>query len=410
MDRRAFLATLGLSVAAMASSCGFSLEDGLFNPCLSDPLPERLRSHELVRAAWDGIQPSRCWDCHVHLAGVGDGDDGVWITPQMKSLLHPWQNLQRRFYLNAACTETEGRVDEEFVRRLEHCLEEFPSGAKIMLLAFDFHHDVSGARREDLSAFRIADRYAAELAQRRPDRMEWICSIHPYREDVLEALAVAAQTGARAVKWLPSAMGMDPASPRCDVFYDQLTRLKLPLLTHAGAEQAVHGGRIGEYNNPLRLRRPLERGVRVIMAHCASLGEYTDTDRGADGPKIPAFALFARLMDEPRYQGELYGDISATVQSNRVGTALATLLARNDWHPRLINGSDYPLPGVLPLVSMRRFVEQGYLKQAEAGVLAEIRRYNPLLFDFVLKRSLVKDGGSFAPQVFESRRAFVQEA
>jgi mannonate dehydratase len=205
-------------------------------------------------------------------------------------------------------------------------------------------------------------------------------------------------------------MGMDPASPRCDGFYDQLTRLKLPLLTHAGAEQAVHGGRIGEYNNPLRLRRPLERGVRVIMAHCASLGEYTDIDRGADGPKVPAFALFARLMDEPRYQGELYGDISATVQSNRVGTALATLLARNDWHPRLINGSDYPLPGVLPLVSMRRFVEQGYLKQAEAGVLAEIRRYNPLLFDFVLKRSLVKDGGSFAPQVFESRRAFVQEA
>ncbi len=410
MDRRAFLATLGLSVATMASSCGFSLEDGLFNPCLSDPLPERLRSHKLVRAAWDGIQPSSCWDCHVHLAGVGDGDDGVWITPQMKSLLHPWQNLQHRFYLNAACTETEGRVDEEFVRRLEHCLEAFPSGAKIMLLAFDFHHDVSGARRDDLSAFRIADRYAAELAQRRPDRMEWICSIHPYREDVLEALAWAAQRGARAVKWLPSAMGMDPASPRCDVFYDQLTRLKLPLLTHAGAEQAVHGGSIGEYNNPLRLRRPLERGVRVIMAHCASLGEYTDTDRGADGPKVPAFALFARLMDEPRYQGELYGDISATVQSNRVGTALATLLARNDWHPRLINGSDYPLPGVLPLVSMRRFVEQGYLKQAEAGVLAEIRRYNPLLFDFVLKRSLVKDGGSFAPQVFESRRAFVQEA
>ncbi|HUF40492.1 MAG TPA: amidohydrolase family protein [Verrucomicrobiae bacterium] len=410
MDRRAFLANLGLSVATMASSCGFSLEDGLFNPCLSDPLPERLRSHELVRAAWDGIQPSRCWDCHVHLVGVGDGDDGVWITPQMKSLLHPWQNLQRRFYLNAACTETEGRVDEDFVRRLEHCLEAFPSGAKIMLLAFDFHHDASGARREDLSAFRIADRYAAELAQRRPDRMEWICSIHPYREDVLEALAWAAQRGARAVKWLPSAMGMDPASPRCDVFYDQLTRLKLPLLTHAGAEQAVHGGSIGEYNNPLRLRRPLERGVRVIMAHCASLGEYTDTDRGADGPKVPAFALFARLMDEPRYQGELYGDISATVQSNRVGTALATLLARNDWHPRLINGSDYPLPGVLPLVSMRRFVEQGYLKQAEAGVLAEIRRYNPLLFDFVLKRSLVKDGGSFAPQVFESRRAFMQEA
>jgi mannonate dehydratase len=72
----------------------------------------------------------------------------------------------------------------------------------------------------------------------------------------------------------------------------------------------------------------------------------------------------------------------------------------------LINGSDYPLPGVVPLYSPRRFVEQGYLDENEAKVLSEIRRYNPLLFDFVLKRSLVKHRRRFAPAVFESRRIF----
>ena len=406
MERRAFFSTLGLgALAGITAACGFSLEDGLFNPCLIDPLPERLRNHEVVRAAWEGIDPARYWDCHVHIAGVGDGDSGVWITPQMKSLMHPWQNLQRRFYLNAACTETEGIVDQDFFRRLMHYLEIFPPGAKLMLLAFDFNHDEAGVRRPDRSAFYVPDRYAAHWAHKAPERFEWIASIHPYRQDALQALDWAVKQGARAVKWLPSAMGIDVASERCDRFYDALVRSELPLLTHGGAEQAVHGASVQEYNNPLRLRRPLDRGVRVVVAHCASLGEHLDLD-GADGARVDAFSLFGRLMDEPRYKNHLYGDISAVTQANRVSVCLPTLLARSDWHARLIHGSDYPLPGVMPLFSVRRFVEQGYLNEAQAAVLSEVRRYNPVLFDFVLKRSLAKEGRRFTPVVFESRRLF----
>ena len=47
--------------------------------------------------------------------------------------------------------------------------------------------------------------------------------------------------GARAVKWLPSAMGIDPASAKCDRFYEALNRLDLPLIAHAGLE-LVPGG------------------------------------------------------------------------------------------------------------------------------------------------------------------------
>ena len=57
-------------------------------------------------------------------------------------------------------------------------------------------------------------------------------------------------------------------------------------------------------------------------------------------------------MDEPRYEGLLFGDISAMTQLNRIGPALDTVLERDDWHDRLINGSDYPLPGVFPLFSV----------------------------------------------------------
>jgi predicted TIM-barrel fold metal-dependent hydrolase len=406
MNRRLFLRALGAGALGIAGGCDFSLEQGIFNPCLPDPTPQRLLDHNLVGASWQGVDPAKFWDCHVHVAGVGDGHTGVWITPQMKSLFHPWQNLQRRFYLNASCAEREGSVDEDFVRRLLHCLAAFPRGAKAMLLAFDFHYDEDGARREDLSSFFIPNRYAAGLAQRFPDRLEWICSIHPYRADAIDELHWSAGQHARAVKWLPSAMGMDPASPKCDRFYQALARLNLPLLTHGGEEKAVHGGSMSELNNPLRLRRPLDQDVRVIIAHCASLGESIDIDRGPNGPRLDGFELFQRLMDEPRYEGRLFGDISAVTQANRAESILATLIRRVEWHARLINGSDYPLPGVVPLFSPRRFVKQQFLTDAQAQVLSEIRRYNPLLFDFVLKRNLVSGGKHFTPVVFESRRLF----
>jgi uncharacterized protein len=406
MNRRLFLRALGAGALGIAGGCDFSLEQGIFNPCLPDPTPQRLLDHNLVGASWQGVDPANFWDCHVHVAGVGDGHTGVWITPQMKSLFHPWQNLQRRFYLNASCAEREGSVDEDFVRRLLHCLAAFPRGAKAMLLAFDFHYDEDGARREDLSSFFIPNRYAAGLAQRFPYRLEWICSIHPYRADAIDELHWSAGQHARAVKWLPSAMGMDPASPKCDRFYQALARLNLPLLTHGGEEKAVHGGSMSELNNPLRLRRPLDQDVRVIIAHCASLGESIDIDRGPNGPRLDGFELFQRLMDEPRYEGRLFGDISAVTQANRAESILATLIRRVEWHARLINGSDYPLPGVVPLFSPRRFVKQQFLTDAQAQVLSEIRRYNPLLFDFVLKRNLVSGGKHFTPVVFESRRLF----
>jgi uncharacterized protein len=406
MNRRLFLRAFGAGALGIAGGCDFSLEEGIFNPCLSDPTPKRLLDDEVVQASWRGVDAAQLWDCHVHIAGVGDGNTGVWLTPQMSSLFHPWQNLQRRFYLNASCTEREGSVDEDFVRRLLQCLDVFPRGAKAMLLAFDFNYDESGARREDLSSFFIPNAYAADVAQRFPDRFEWICSIHPYRADALDQLDWSVRHRARAVKWLPSAMGMDPASPKCDRFYQALARLNLPLLTHAGEEQAIAGGSMAELNNPLRLRRPLDQGVRVIVAHCASLGKNIDIDGGANGPRLPGFELFERLMGESRYDGRLFGEISAVIQTNRIDSALAALIRHTEWHPRLINGSDYPLPGVVPIVSLRRFVRQRFLTEVQTRVLSEIRHYNALLFDFVLKRSLVSGGHRFMPVVFESRRLF----
>jgi mannonate dehydratase len=409
MNRRTFLTSLG-AAGAGAAAWRFWPEDGLVNPCAEQALPDSLADHPLLQAAWQGIAPQRLWDCHVHLIGLGDGGDGLWINPDMSSLAHPIQWLQRYFYLNASCPDPVGSTDQGFLSRLMRLQDAFPRASKLMLLAFDWFHDEQGQPLRTASAFFTPNAYARRLAEQYPERFEWIASVHPYRADAVDALSRAVEQGARAIKWLPAAQGMDPASPRCDPFYRALVKHDLPLLTHAGTELAVKGGNTEDFGNPLRLRRPLEHGVRVLVAHCASLGRGRDLDQAPRKQRIDNFALFARLMEENRYRGRLFGEISGITQINRVGKRLEVLLRRGDWHPRLINGSDYPLPGILPLFSLKQMLRRGYLQVEEGAVLSEIRRYNPLLFDLALKRSLRIDGKGFAPQVFESARVFRSEA
>ena len=380
-------------------------EDTLFNPCLPAVLPERLAQHEIVRAAWDGLDPTLMWDCHVHLAGTGDSGQGAWLNPVTTSPWHPIEFARGRVMLNAACMDREA-ADTSFVRRLYSLIECFPPGAKALLLAFDYHRDERGRAWPVHSPFYLSNAYTEGVARAHPDRFGWIASIHPYREDCVPALERAARAGALAVKWEPVVMGMDPASPRCDAFYETLARLRIPLLTHSGDEAAVYGKQQPHLANPLRLRRPLDHRVRVVVAHCASLGRGVDLDRGPNGPHVSNFDLFGRLMGEPRWEGLLYGDLSAVVQRNRASECLAPLLERSEWHRRLHFGSDYPLTGIIPLISVKGLAAQGLLHPDDVPVLVEIRRHNPLLFDFVLKRRLAWRGRRFADSVFETRRFF----
>ncbi len=388
------------------AGCGFSLEQGLWNPCHAQ-LPRRLAEHELVKAAWQGIDPRQVWDAHAHLVGTGDSGGGIVVNADMQSLLSPAQFARRLFFLNAGCAHNApGNADRAYVERMHNLLDGMRAGVKLLLFAFERAHREDGTPDPERTGIHVPDAYARETARAHPAYFEWAASIHPYRADGVAALARAAQDGARAVKWLPAAMGMDPASPRCDRFYEALARLGLPLISHAGEERAVPGADAQDYGNPLRLRRALAAGVRVVVAHCASMGQDRDLDRGPNGPLADSFELFARLMDEPRHAGRLFGDISAMTQLNRAGPALARVIERSDWHARLLNGSDYPLPGVMPIFSVDYLVQIGLLRAEAAPVLKEIRAHNPLLFDFVLKRSLRSNGHRLPARIFETRGFF----
>ena len=57
-------------------------------------------------------------------------------------------------------------------------------------------------------------------------------------------------------------------------------------------------------------------------------------------------------------------------------------------HRRLINGSDYPLPAINVLMQTGAMVQGGFLTEQERHLLNEIDQHNPLLFDFVTKRTV----------------------
>ena len=363
-----------------------------------------------MRAAWSGLRAEHVWDMHVHLFGNGRQEKGVHISAELDAGLSPIAQGRRRFFMNAGCVgEYDDGLDGRMVGRLTTLVDQLPPGAKVVVLAFDFPHDEAGRAMKERATFGITNDYARRIAAARPDRFEWMASIHPYREDAVEALTEARAGGARGVKWLPPSMGIDLASSRCRPFYAAMKKYDLPLLIHVGEEQAAPGAERHEFANPLLLRHPLEAGVRVIAAHCATLGESEDLDRGPMGkaPHVPSLELFKRLMADRRYEGRLFGDIAAITQANRPG-AVSKILALDAWDGRLLNGSDYPLPGVIPLFSLKALVTEGVLAERLVPELMRLRHANALLFDFALKRSLRLGSRRFTEGTFETKGFFAR--
>ncbi len=349
------------------------------------------RASDLIKRAFDDIDPERLVDHHVHIAGVGANGSGAFVNAKMRTWRHPFHRLKFKVYMSSAAAADESSADDQFVQRLAELVDGIPHHGKHRLLAFDKHYRPDGSVNLEKTEFYTPNEYVFKLAEQRPDKFLANISVNPYRPDALGELEKWAARGARVVKWLPNAMGIDPSDARCDPFYAKMKELDLILLSHGGEEKAVQAEEDQKLGNPLLLRRALDNGVKVIVAHCAGLGTNEDLD-SRDRPQVHNFDLFMRLMDDKRYEGLVFGEISAMTQFNRLGKPLTTILEREDLHERLLNGSDYPLPAVNVLIRTRPLVKYGYITATEADSLKEIYSYNPLLFDFVLKRAIKLPG------------------
>jgi predicted TIM-barrel fold metal-dependent hydrolase len=355
--------------------------------------PEELRDKispkagDLIKRSFDDIDPARLLDYHTHVAGLGTGDSGAFVHPKMLAWRHPVHRLKFKVYLSAGAVTDVAKADQQIVTRLTNLIKRIDGHGKHRLLAFDQNYNRDGTPNLAKTEFYVPNKHVFLIAEQYPDCFEPVISVNPYRADALDELELGARRGARMVKWLPNAMGIDPADELCDPFYQKMKELDLVLLSHGGEEKAVEAEEDQRLGNPLLLRRPLEHGVKVIIAHCAGLGDNEDTD-DSERKRLPNFDLFLRLMSEKRYEGLLFADISAMTQYNRSGKPLRTILECEDLHERLVNGSDYPLPAINVLIRTGALQKQGYITTDERAWLNEIYDYNPLLFDFVLKRTI----------------------
>jgi predicted TIM-barrel fold metal-dependent hydrolase len=269
--------------------------------------------------------PPNIVDMHCHIAGVGAGGSGCFVSPGLR------KNWRFKIYLRSfgvSLKEVEERGDAIVADRISETVAKSKYVGKVVLLALDGVVGPDGQLDTNRTEVYVPDEFVAAMAARHTNLL-FGASVNPYRTDALERLEWAKEHGAVLVKWLPPIMEIAPDDSRLVPFYKKLVELDLPLLSHTGREKSFSRAD-AEFSDPEKLRLPLSLGVKVIAAHIASSEKYHD-ERGPD--------RLARLMRE---YTNLYTDISALTQINKPG-ALKEALTKPEFSGRLVYGTDFPL-------------------------------------------------------------------
>lgn len=387
----------------MLNSCSYLVHPIAGN--FSDD-PEQAKSElspagqKVLDETFKDLDPECLIDVHLHAVGSGENNSGNWVNEEMASILAPYKKLQFNVYMSASSITDIEHAESQYNRRLAQLLASEPRYGRAFLLAFDWHRDENGVIDQSHTSFHIDNDYVYKVASAHPRLMPAI-SIHPDRTDALSELERFGKLGVKLVKWLPNAMRINPSDPKHEAFYKIMKKYNMILLSHAGVEKAVEGEVYQEMGNPLHLRYPLSLGVKVIAAHAASRGQCIDLD---DPAKVHAdcFDLFWRLFQDKKWDGKLFADVSGLTIHARVGKPLDVLLQHPEVHHRLMNGSDYPLPAINILYRTSQLKSLGYLTEEEADALNEIYKFNPLVFDLAMKRTLhhPTTGQKFLPEAF----------
>jgi len=379
-------------------------------------------SEETLQVIDEAFEPfsaeNRVVDMHLHVGGTGSNDSGCKVHPHFMSPWHPFRWIRFEEVCSASGVSDTSRYEEQYMNRLIDLESNIRKKygrkwGKSYLLALDKRYNEDGTVNEEFTGIYVPNEFVFELSQKHREYFYPAVSIHPYRTDALEELDKWGNLGVKMVKWLPNIQGIDPSHDLCDLFYEKMKQYGMMLLIHLGSEHSLDvPGTNHSLANPLLLRKPLDIGVKIIGAHIASSGMSIDLDNGSSWWKptmAPNFDLFMRLMNDPKYSNLLYGDISSLSLVLRLPRPLATILERDDLHHRLFFGTDYPLPAISLLTQTELMVQLGFLDEEDRRKVNPIYYYNPILFDFVLKR-VVKSpvsGKKFHPIVFMNDPALI---
>lgn len=265
-------------------------------------------------------------DCHVHIVGNGSAGSGCRIF--VRKVQHKILVRVMLGSLGLPPDLLDGDLDRVYAGLLLRWVRE-SSLDRIVILAMDYVHDEDGTRREDLGSFYVPNDYVLQLARENPAEFIPAVSIHPARADALDELDKCIAGGARVMKILPNCHNINCSDRRYEKFWRKMADARMPLLAHTGGELSLPVINKA-YADPAVLTLPLECGVPVIAAHCATSSHPFDADYSEK--------FLGMLKKFPN----LYGDSSALntpFRSKHYRRLIDSGLAE-----RIIHGSDIPIP------------------------------------------------------------------
>jgi len=268
-------------------------------------------------------------DMHCHAAGIGAGNSGCYISPDLLSS-YKFSFYLKSFYVTRKELEEYG--DGLVIQRLSEKLNISKQVSCAIVLALDGVIDSTGELDYSRTEVYIPNEFVLKETNKYPN-LYFGASINPYRKNALELLERYAKQGAQLIKWLPSIQYIRVNDSSIIPFYKKMIELDLPLLTHVGNEKSFSKAD-NALCDPALLELPLSLGVTVIAAHMATTGK----NNGQENHErlIPMFKKYANL----------YGDISSLTQINKK-KYLGEILKHKHLHARLLYGSDMPLINTL---------------------------------------------------------------
>lgn len=300
-------------------------------------------------------------DMHVHQADINLMSAKSPQGRNFRSNRH-LNRMSRRISAELASVKAEGELNEKWAQRLVAWVRESQLD-KVVLLALDAVYDDAGNPCPEKTILQVENEFILSTIENKPEFI-FGASIHPYRKDAVAELERLHKKGASLVKWIPSAQYIEPDNKLCYPLYEALAHYGIPLLSHTGMEHTL-GTRRLSYNHPKRLISALEKGVKVIAAHC---GVHLFLHE-------PSF--FRSWAFLAREHENFYGDTGAFSVVTRI-PCLRRILKDKVLQSKLLYGSDFP-----GIPSPRWCWQLGFRKMRE---LSQIK--NPLERNLLVMQSL----------------------
>lgn len=298
-------------------------------------------------------------DMHFHVVGRGKDisqvDENVFFYPEDNNTLFTavlYRLVEKYLGEVGADFDRSGTIDtDEYLTLIYNHLSTSKEIDGLVLLALDALYDPdSGELDKKRTDLWVSNRFLAKKVRELNDRLTkeddpwkrekkfyWGASVSPNRKDwEAEMEFVVNDPNAVLIKLIPSVQDINLRDPKHKDYYESLAKNKMPLLCHVGPEYSFPEGiRERERDNFRFLDKPLECGVTVIAAHCATPVFPIDKNETKE------FGAFMRSANSgARFQ--LWGDTSAFCLLTRI-PILQEIIETfpPEW---LVHGSDFPIP------------------------------------------------------------------